>query len=154
MISSVEGQTGMLADYDPRSRSQRERETLGLVGYGLLCSVASHMIEITYGEVWHVLTDRELIDTGDSEPGRGHHWVDPVKGVCVETARVNLANGEPLLASLVRLSDGRIGDGYVTAVEIRYGRAAALKLDTPEKIQAHADLEARLCWRYFGRNGW
>jgi hypothetical protein len=39
--------------------------------------------------------------------------------------------------------------GYATAVQLRYG----ITLD-PTEIQAHADAEARKCWKYFGRRYW
>jgi hypothetical protein len=76
-------------------------------------------------------------------------WCGPVKTVCCETAKINKDNDEPLLASLVRKATGEIGDGYATAVQLRYG----ITLD-PTEIQAHADAEARKCWKYFGRRYW
>jgi hypothetical protein len=119
---------------------------LPVIGYGLLVSVASQKRwGIGYGEVYDIVGAR----LGWPQRWNGHGWCGPVKGICCEAARINRLNGEPLLASLVRRKDGSIGDGYVTAVEIRYGVTEAAKLTTDAAIQAHADAERAKCWAYF-----
>lgn len=121
---------------------------LGVIGYGLLCSVASHKrSHIAYREVFDTLEARGYdLGVGASRPGHGHHWCNPIKGVCCEVARINKENDEPLLACLVRGVDGVIGEGYATAVKIRYG----ITLTTDAQIQAHADAERVKCWAYYG----
>jgi len=123
---------------------------LDVIGYGLLCVVAAHQVEITYGEVFKVLEARGIeLGVGESRPGYGHQWCNPVKEVCCETARLNLQQDEPLLASLVRHADGTIGEGFATAYQIRYG----IRLK-PSQVQTVANAEARKCWAHFGRKGW
>jgi hypothetical protein len=121
---------------------------LAVIGYGLLASVASHKRDfIGYGESRDLLVGRGVdILCGASRPGHGQNWCGPIKGMCCEVARINLANNEPLLACLVRRKDGTIGKGYATAVEIRYG----ITLSSWAQIQAHADAERVKCWAYFG----
>ena len=120
--------------------------SLDVIGYGLLVAVAAHKRDTTYGEVFDLLCARGIdLGVGASRPGNGQHWCNPIKGICCGTARINKAHGEPLLASLVRNAKGHIGEGYATAVRIRYG----LFLTTDAAIQAHADAERVKCWAYF-----
>jgi hypothetical protein len=124
---------------------------LGIIGYGLFASVASHKQFISYGDAWHHLVDRYGFSCGASEPGNGRQWCrEYVQPMCTGSAEINRMHGEPVLASLCRRFDGRIGEGYLTAVGIRYGAAAAARLTTDAAIQAHANAEAARCWAFFG----
>lgn len=120
-------------------------DQLAVIGYGLLTATAAQKLWITYGGAFNTLTGRGIdLDVGASRPGRGHHWCDPIKGICCASAERNKLHGEPLLASLVRDADGTIGVGFATAYQIRYGVVIA-----PADVQRLADEEAAKCWTYF-----
>jgi hypothetical protein len=127
---------------------------LGIVAYGMLSTTASDRTFTHYGSIWRqVLVARYGVSCGASEPGNGFNWCNTVDGMCCAVAEINRCHDEPLLACLVRnAKTGEVGDGYRTAVRIRYGDAEWATLTTPALIRAHANAEMRKCWIYFARN--
>lgn len=92
----------------------------------------------TYGELAEELQARSGIRTRQ----RLDYWIGGVLG---DVARGCRARGEPLLSALcVSGSDGTVGPGYASVIELREAEAGA-----PD-IEMHAAAERLRCYEHFG----